>query len=261
MRDCFICSTSRDVKNYYRVDGFDYVRCATCTLIYVDKIASTKEMFIAYDGGWWKAFRRKLLAPYRTFERMPNFQRSIERSSRIFHFISTHYGSGKQEATWLDIGCNKGFLLAKAADAGFNVYGIELVEILLEPFRRKYKKFANQVYAGRFMDLQHSFDNNTFDVITAIDVIEHLEEPIGDFSNIYRILKPGGIFVIQTPDGTCEEAKVKKDQWGALKPLEHLHLFSSKNLEIFAKRTGFAAIQFFEPFEHADGNFVAIMRK
>lgn len=262
MRDCIVCSTHKNVEKYYRIDGFDYVRCGTCELIYVNEPAPTSELYTAYDGGAWKAFRRKLTAPFRTFDQIPNLDKSMARASGIFNFAASHFNKPVgQDNTFLDIGCNKGFLLVRAAEAGFNVYGIELVAVLLEQFRRKYKRFANQVFAGRFMDVQRDFKDEMFDIVTGIDVIEHLEDPNADFRDIYRILKPGGIFVIQTPDGGSKEAKAEKDQWGALKPLEHLQLFSRKNLGVFAEKFGFKNVEFFEPFEPADGNFVAVMHK
>jgi SAM-dependent methyltransferase len=109
--------------------------------------------------------------------------------------------------------------------------------------------------------VQTQFADNTFDVISAIDVIEHFEEPRRDMSSIYRILKSGGLFVAQTPDGAAHQAKELKERWGALKPLEHLHIFNAANLEIFAKQLGFVEIKFFAPFEEADGNLAAVMRK
>ena len=261
MRECIVSSAHREVKKYHRVDGFDYVRCDTCELIFVDNVAPTSELYTAYDGGAWKAFRRKIMAPFRTFDQIPNLAKSMSRAAGIFNFAASHYPTPGPDSTFLDIGCNTGFLLVKAAEAGYNVYGIELVAVLLEQFRRKYKRFANQVFAGRFMDVQNSFSDEMFDIVTGIDVIEHLEDPNADFSNIYRILKPGGIFVIQTPNGDSPEAKTQGDHWGALKPLEHLQLFSRKNLGIFAEKFGFRDVQFFEPFEEADGNFVAVMLK
>jgi hypothetical protein len=74
-------------------------------------------------------------------------------------------------------------------------------------------------------------------------------------------LKPGGLFIAQTPDGAAPQARELKERWGALKPLEHLHIFNATNLEIFAKRLGFVEIKFFAPFEEADGNLVAVMMK
>jgi SAM-dependent methyltransferase len=131
----------------------------------------------------------------------------------------------------------------------------------MRPFQRKFKKFAGNIFSQRFIDVQAQFQDNTFDVISAIDVIEHFEEPRRDMSGIQRVLKPGGLFVAQTPDGAAPQAGKLKERWGALKPLEHLHIFNSTNLEIFAKQLGFAEIKFFAPFEEADGNLVAVMRK
>ena len=261
MRACPVCATAENVAFYHRVEGFDYVRCTTCELIFIDQVAPTSELYTAYDGGWWKAFRRKLMAPFRTFDQIPNLQKSLDRASIIFDFVGRFAPKPTAPGTFLDIGCNKGFLLVKALEAGYNVFGIELVAVLLEPFRRKFPRFAKQVVAGRFMDVQRDFSNELFEVITAIDVIEHLEDPNVDFDTIFRILKPGGVFVIQTPDGDSRQAHRDQAHWGALKPLEHLQLFSRKNLGLFAAKHGFVSTEFSEPFEEADGNFVAVMKK
>ena len=112
------------------------------------------------------------------------------------------------------------------------------------------------------MDMRPQFANESFELITAIDVIEHFEDVIADLNGIFEILKPGGVFMIQTPDVNCQQAKELGGNWGALKPLEHLHLFNLENLTILAKRIGFSEVQGIdEPFEDADGNFVAILRK
>lgn len=261
MRACPVCATSENVTHYHRVDGFDYVHCAKCELIFIDQIAPTSELYTAYDGGWWKAFRRKLTAPFRTFDQIPNLRKSLDRARAIYAFVARFVPAPTPQSTFLDIGCNKGFLLVKALEAGYDVFGIELIAVLLEPFRRKYPRYAQQVVAGRFMDVQQSFGDGMFAVITAIDVIEHLEDPNVDFDTIFRILKPGGVFIIQTPDGDSVQAKRDQARWGALKPLEHLQLFSRKNLGVFAAKHGFTSTEFFEPFEEADGNFVAVMKK
>jgi hypothetical protein len=74
-------------------------------------------------------------------------------------------------------------------------------------------------------------------------------------------LKPGGIFIFQTPDTACSQMANDKCGWLALKPDEHLHLFNSDNLKILAEKTGFSEYTAFDAFEEADGNFCALMRK
>ncbi len=262
MRPCFICNSADNLNPYANVDAHDYVRCSHCGLIYVDDVQPTDKLYHAYDGGLLKAWRRKAVAPFRGFTQVRNFDKSMARANRIFDFVTSLYNINRQaNPTWLDIGCNKGFLLAAAVEHEWNVYGVELVPELMIPFQRKFKQFANNIFSQRFIDVQTQFHDNTFDVISAIDVIEHFEEPRRDMSSIYRILKSGGLFVAQTPDGATSQARELKGHWGALKPLEHLHIFNATNLEIFAKQLGFAGIKFFPPFEEADGNLVAVMRK
>lgn len=261
MRACLICNTSATVENYARVEAQEYVRCSRCGLIFVDTIKPPDKLYHAYDGGRLKAWRRKLVAPWRGFTHVRNFDQSMARAQRIFDFVTAQNQTLPPQPSWLDIGCNKGFLLATAAAQGWQVYGVELVPELMQPFQRQFKQFAHNIFSQRFIDVQTQFNNDTFDVISAIDVIEHFEEPRRDLSGIYRILQPGGLFVAQTPDGAAKQAEALKARWGALKPLEHLHLFNAANLEIFAKQLGFTEINFFPPFEEADGNLVAVMRK
>ncbi len=261
MRSCFICSSAENVNHYAAVDSHDYVRCSRCGLIYVDNMQPTAKLYHAYDGGILKALRRKAVAPFRGFTQVRNFDKSMARANRIFDFVSSLYPNQHDQPAWLDIGCNKGFLLAAAIAHKWNVYGVEVVPELMVPFQRNFKQFASNIFSQRFIDVQTQFHDNTFDVISAIDVIEHFEEPRRDMGGIYRILKSGGLFVAQTPDGAAPQARDLKERWGALKPLEHLHIFNAANLEIFAKQLGFAEIRFFPPFEEADGNLVAVMKK
>ncbi len=260
-RECFICESAANVQPYCEVDGYGYLRCSQCGLIFVDRVEATQKLYHSYDGGAMKAWRRKILAPLRSFTLVKNYQRSMDRAQGISKFIASHLANQQLQPKLLDIGCNKGFLLASALAHDWNVYGVEIVPELIIPFRRKFKQFADQVFAGRFVDAQRHFADNMFDAITAIDVIEHFEAPAEDMATIHRLLKPNGVFVAQTPDGGCEQARVEKDRWGALKPLEHLHIFDPQSLESFAKKLSFREIKFFDPFEHADGNLVAVMRK
>jgi 2-polyprenyl-3-methyl-5-hydroxy-6-metoxy-1,4-benzoquinol methylase len=261
MRECFVCNSLKDLKYYCTVDGFDHIRCANCQLIYVESIAESEELYRSYDGGSFKSFRRKLMAPFRSFTSLKNFKYNIDRANRIFDYSLKYFTGNSEKPTLLDIGCNKGFLLSVAADNNWDIYGVEIVPELIIPFKKKYREFREQIYSGGFEDNYSRFREGMFDTITAIDVIEHFEDPVGDMSRIYEILKPGGNFLIQTPDGDCQQAKELKEKWGALKPLQHLQIFSRKNLEIFSKQLGYKSIEFSEPFEDADGNFVAVMTK
>lgn len=259
-RNCIICESPTDIVEYCHMQGCLYVRCTQCDLIYVDRFATNEQMMQAYTGGGLKSFRRRLFGPLRKLRNISGYAHFMQRARDIFRSVSQGV-STRQNKRFLDIGCNKGFLLTAAIEQGFDVYGVELVKELIRPFKNTYPQFAGNISSEKFSVAAQGFDADFFDVITAIDVIEHFEDPIQDTRNIYRMLKPGGKFVIQTPDVDCSQAKQLGCDWGALKPLEHLHLFGRKNFPTFAAKIGFRDISIHDPYEDADGNFIAIMYK
>lgn len=259
MRDCILCGSKGGF--YARVGVHDYLRCQGCGLVYVDSIEPADALYGSYDGGLWKSFRRKLFMPLRSFEGARHFNLSMERANRIFDRVISLQAAQGPEPVFLDIGCNKGFLLAAALSHGWRVYGVELVPELTIPFKRRYPSSAPHITSQRFVEAQEGMEDGMFDAITAIDVIEHFEELLRDMGHIFRVLKPGGVLLLQTPDTDDLKAAQLKERWGALKPKEHLHLFNRKNLTLFAEKLGFKSIEFFEAFDSEDGNLAAVLRK
>ena len=260
MRNCFICEDSRP-ERYCEVGEHTYLKCPDCGLIYVDNVDDWEVLYRAYNGGFWKSLRRNLVLPFRRFRHCRDFARSMERARGIIEFIRRRGIDESAGINLLDVGCNKGFLLAAAIEQSWDVAGVEVVPELLVPFRREYPRYADRVISGKLTDARSILEEDRFDVIAAIDVIEHFEDPAETMGMIYSMLKPGGIFVIQTPDTACAPAPGDAPRWGALKPLEHLQLFNSANLVLAARRAGFGEPGFHLPFEEADGNLVAVLRK
>jgi len=259
-RNCIICNSSHDVENYCEMEGLLYVRCDNCGLIYVNKFASKQQMDQAYTGGAFKSFRRKLLGPFRKMRNISGHKHWTQRASQMFQFVKS-VKKNNEPGKMLDIGANKGFLLEQALKDGHDVYGVELVRETMLPFITTYPKFTNNIFFERFSKVSNKFSNDFFDIITATDVLEHLEDPVEDVKNIYRILKKSGIFVAQTPDVDCENAVNQKCKWPSLNPLEHLHLFGRKNIIKFAKDIGFSDVQVYDAVEDADGALMVVMEK
>lgn len=254
-----VCETSVHTGHYCELDGYDYLRCERCSLIYIDRVEKTEAIYKAYNGSALKSLRRRMLAPFRKFHHDRKFDYSVKRASDIFTFAADQVS---RPGKYLDIGCNKCYLLAQGLEKGWDVYGCELVPEVTAPFLNTYKKCRDHVFQGRFMDVRPKFASNTFHLITAIDVIEHFEDVISDLKGVLDILKPGGSFVIQTPDVDSVQARQDGCGWEALKPLEHLHLFNLANLTKLAKRVGFSeVVGVAEPFEESCGNFSAVLKK
>lgn len=84
------------------------------------------------------------------------------------------------------------------------------------------------------------FPDECFDVIVALDVLSHLENPAHFFMKVKRMLKDGGLFVFKTGNKGGMTTKKKGEIWGEawLTP-EHLYHFSEQTLSILVEKTGF----------------------
>ena len=83
-----------------------------------------------------------------------------------------------------------------------------------------------------------------FDIITAIEVLEHVEDPINVLREIRSLMKPGGLFFFTT--GNAMPYRKNLLNWAYFLPDVHISLFESKTMEIALEKAGFRC-QFLEP--------------
>jgi 2-polyprenyl-3-methyl-5-hydroxy-6-metoxy-1,4-benzoquinol methylase len=84
--------------------------------------------------------------------------------------------------------------------------------------------------------------DHSFDVITLWDVIEHVPEPRETLRQVRRLLRPGGIIAINTPDADSAWARVMGMGWHLIVPPEHLHLFGKRSLQLVLSDTNFESV-------------------
>jgi SAM-dependent methyltransferase len=98
-----------------------------------------------------------------------------------------------------------------------------------------------------------SFPENSFDVITAVEILEHIPYPGNVLKDIYRALRPGGLFWATTPHGKGASARLLGTRWTCVSPPEHLHLFSVRGIKRLLAEAGFRNVRILtqgvNPFE------------
>jgi len=140
----------------------------------------------------------------------------------------------------LEIGCSAGFFLDEARQLGWQGYGIDLSHWAVEHCQKKLK--LENVIEGSLLENTH-FAYNYFDAVVMLDVIEHLHNPRQVLEEIRRILKPGGILCVSTPDINSFLSRFLKAQWWGIQKA-HLSYFSRKTLEQMLIACGFKVIKF-----------------
>ena len=119
---------------------------------------------------------------------------------------------------FLDLGCGAGFLSNDIAELGASVQGIDISEESIETAKR-YDKTGKVEYFHSDI-FKADLPEKSFDVVCAMDFLEHVESPERVFQMASQCLKPGGIFFFHTFNRTWLS-------W----------LFAIKGLEIFVKNT------------------------
>jgi 2-polyprenyl-3-methyl-5-hydroxy-6-metoxy-1,4-benzoquinol methylase len=137
----------------------------------------------------------------------------------------------------LDVGTAGGAFLDAATQYGYIAYGMEPSSDLV--FRGKARGL--KIEQGTIES--HKFELNSFDMVCLWDVIEHLPDPKAALCEVKKLLKPGGILLINYPDiGTLQAKIAGKRFWWILSV--HLHHFTRKSMTDICGRTGFEAFHF-----------------
>lgn len=102
----------------------------------------------------------------------------------------------------LDIGCGDGAYTTRLADA-FNL--VDAIDIQTEPLALFAERIdgspaARCITIGQMSAAKLTYPDNTFDLVTAIEVLEHVDELDQALEEIRRVLKPGGRFALTTPN-------------------------------------------------------------
>jgi len=95
--------------------------------------------------------------------------------------------------TLLDVGCGDGFLTKTTKDWGFEVTACDLDE-------QRFKYHSEIKFKKADLKKRLPFENESFDYITFLEVIEHLEAPYFAVSELNRVLSKRGILFLSTPN-------------------------------------------------------------
>jgi len=95
-----------------------------------------------------------------------------------------------------------------------------------------------------------------YDVATIVDVIEHVDDPVGVRTLTSEILTPKGIVVVVTPDVDSVAARLLGWRWWHYR-IAHIGYFGRKTLAIALRRAGFEGIGVTRPAWFFPGTYLA----
>jgi SAM-dependent methyltransferase len=214
---CRACHSHR-LKSLHAYQRAHLVRCGDCGLVFAGQHPTDAELARNY-AGYSRADYDSPITRARYRELLDGFERYRQRN-RI-----------------LDMGCGIGFFLEEAQRRGWDAHGSELEPRAVEINRAKGLTCV-QAPVG-----VETFDPDSFDVITAFEVVEHLCDPRAEAAVIAHALRPGGLLYCTTPNFSSLSRRLLRSHWSVIDYPEHLSYFTPSTLCSWLGRFGFVPVK------------------
>ncbi len=139
-----------------------------------------------------------------------------------------------EPGTALEVGCGSGRFLAELVQRGWRVHGLEPSAAAAA---RAAKALEIQVDAGTVEAARYPEDS--FDLVAALMVLEHLHDPLADTRRVAQWIRPGGWFMGSVPNCASWEFRKFGPSWYALQLPTHLSHFTPVSLARLLVEAGF----------------------
>ncbi len=145
----------------------------------------------------------------------------------LLKLLSRHVPRGRI----LEVGCGHGLLLDEARRGGYDAHGLEL-----SVDGARYARETLGLDVREMLIQDAALSDEPYDAVLLVDVIEHVEDPVGMIDASRALLSPGGALMIVTPDPSARVARFAGRHWWGFLPA-HLCLIPRATLvELMAAR-------------------------
>jgi SAM-dependent methyltransferase len=181
--------------------------------VYAHKLPSESELTAHYAG-------------------YPAMEDLSELTLRRFAELLDRFAPFRRTGRLLDVGCGDGHFLEAARQRGWEPYGSEYGEAPRERARQRGLDVRPAPFDAAPEEL------GSFDVVTSIEVIEHVAEPREELARMRALLRPGGCLYLTTPNFGSLSRRIAGARWRAIEYPEHLNLFTRRSLDSLLTRMG-----------------------
>jgi SAM-dependent methyltransferase len=207
--------------------SFELRQCVSCWYAYV--VDPPTDYDALYDAAYYRGEGADPLTDYEAEMTDPDTMRRHEWRG-ILRVVQTLTEIGP-ETRWLDLGCGLGGLVRYLRQAGIDgAIGSE------DGYARtRAMDFGVPCLTSDELSAQ----KGTFDIITSIEVIEHVGDPVPFLENVVRLLRPGGLFFFTTGNSHAQRDRLLS--WPYVIPEIHLSFFEPITIERSFARVGLEA--------------------
>ena len=234
---CYICGGTARVP-LTEIHGFNYFTCSNCSHVYTSNRYSDDAIRRFYEkNSYWAE------VTYANNETC-HYRRNNVALPKV-EFVERYMNGGG--ALWLDVGSGIGDIVSVALERGHQAVGLELSETSVA--------FAKKVFGVDLspMTLNEYLVNNpsiagSMSIVSMIGLIEHVVSPIDFLHDANRVLRPGGLIMIQVPNARSLSSMIQerfpKNVFRHMLPIEHIMVFTESSINTALGLTGFEPVAY-----------------
>ena len=143
---------------------------------------------------------------------------------------------GAKKPRLLDVGSSVGCVIEAALARGWDAVGIDVSASAVK-FCRDRKLPCRLAQGDRL-----PFPDNSFDVLTSWHVIEHVADVEATLADWFRVLRPGGVMALETPDASSPIVRWRGSRYRKFWAPEHTYTFTPATLGAFIEQAGFTML-------------------
>jgi len=215
VRVCDLCGND-GLEQELVADEWILLKCTTCGLVFTSPRYSEDCLLRMYKDRYYQNARSYLSS---------QLQRPPEELYRLAISMTKMFSpkNGAKVLRALDVGCGAGNTVAAFKRAKWEAVGIDLSEKAIKAG----KDLGLDLRATDFADVEP----RSFDVITALHVLEHVSSPKTFLNQCAACLTSGGTLVIDVPNYGCRNSRNLRECWPYLYPHLHLYQFTVNTLK------------------------------
>jgi len=235
VRSCPLCGAA-ERKLLFRRDAWEIVECVRCAMVFIGSELAYEvqtEQFDWSDEHAKEYQRRKQRQPVMLF--LSRVLRPLRPNTNKRMLSQTLRWARKGKL--VDFGCGDGGFLELAAPH-FDLTGIELSPRGAELSRRRVP--SAKIFQGPLTEVaERELPAGEFDMVTQFGYIEHEWHPLTGLRAAYRVLKPGGVTVLKTPNYASWNRSIRGEDWCGYHIPAHCNYFTPKTLGELLRKAGF----------------------
>ncbi len=216
---CDLCGSEQHELLFVK-EGFRHVRCADCGMVFVNPRLAEHLNIQTVSGTGCMGEDAITRSQQKRFQKELSGMEAFRRLNRL-----------------CEIGPGRGWFLLEASRLGWHTLAVEINTQAVESLQ---KLDIEQIAVQSAEDC--SAQEGSIDVVRMWDVIEHLCSPRRALTNVYRILRPGGLLRLATTNFASLSRRLNGPEWVYLNGSDHIFLFEPRTITRLLEDIGFRGI-------------------